>query len=152
MLTFSSHRTEFLTTVSHEIRTPIASILGICELLLGDQISDEQRQLVQKAIQSGENLLELVGTVLVRFFLLFASVPYSSSPGVTLRSPRRCTDRRASYQDVRKPVNSSSNRLLSPSRISSTTPVSSRSLLSVRTCSSSRTSSRTTKVWCWRIG
>ncbi|GAA5858915.1 hypothetical protein JCM8547_007154 [Rhodosporidiobolus lusitaniae] len=57
-------KTEFLTTVSHEIRTPIASILGICELLLGEQISKEQRVLVEKALQSGENLLDLVGTVL----------------------------------------------------------------------------------------
>jgi signal transduction histidine kinase len=69
VLTLSVCRTEFLTTVSHEIRTPIASILGICELLLAEEMPSEQRQLVKKALQSGENLLELVGTVLVRFLL-----------------------------------------------------------------------------------
>jgi signal transduction histidine kinase len=79
-----SARTEFLTTVSHEIRTPIASILGICELLLADQLSGEQRSLVEKAIQSGENLLDLVGTVLVRFF--FLSIPSSSSPSLRFHS------------------------------------------------------------------
>ncbi|GAA5979992.1 hypothetical protein JCM11641_008256 [Rhodosporidiobolus odoratus] len=57
-------KTEFLTTVSHEIRTPIASILGICELLLADDINDDQRMLVEKAVRSGENLLDLVGAVL----------------------------------------------------------------------------------------
>jgi hypothetical protein len=83
-----SARTEFLTTVSHEIRTPIASILGICELLLADQLSAEQRSLVEKAIQSGENLLDLVGTVLVRFFsalpfpLLVVLRPRSPSPSL----------------------------------------------------------------------
>ncbi|GAA5823991.1 hypothetical protein JCM11251_003371 [Rhodosporidiobolus azoricus] len=62
-------KTEFLTSISHEIRTPIASILGICELLIdgaGAQqfLLPEQQSLIEKAIRSGENLLELVGTVL----------------------------------------------------------------------------------------
>jgi hypothetical protein len=83
---FPSFRTEFLTLVSHEIRTPIASILGICELLLGDQISDEQRQLVLKAIQSGENLLELVGTVLVRCSSFAFHQPLLRSPSSCLLS------------------------------------------------------------------
>ncbi|GAA5904871.1 hypothetical protein JCM6882_003228 [Rhodosporidiobolus microsporus] len=64
-------KTEFLTSVSHEIRTPISQILGICELLLeGDgttsaqKLHPEHRNLVEKAVRSGENLLELVGAVL----------------------------------------------------------------------------------------
>ncbi|GAA6041378.1 hypothetical protein JCM8097_007693 [Rhodosporidiobolus ruineniae] len=57
-------KTEFLTTVSHEIRTPIASILGIMELLIADDITPEQKELVEKAVRSGENLLDLVGAVL----------------------------------------------------------------------------------------
>ncbi|GAA5842239.1 hypothetical protein JCM9279_002828 [Rhodotorula babjevae] len=59
-------KTEFLTTVSHEIRTPIAGILGICELLLADsdRLAEDQRALVDKAVRSGELLLDLVGAVL----------------------------------------------------------------------------------------
>ncbi|GAA5920152.1 hypothetical protein JCM1841_004467 [Sporobolomyces salmonicolor] len=59
-------KTEFLTTISHEIRTPIAGILGICELLLADdsELKEMQRSLVKKALRSGEILLELVGAVL----------------------------------------------------------------------------------------
>ncbi|GAA5954653.1 hypothetical protein JCM21900_006093 [Sporobolomyces salmonicolor] len=59
-------KTEFLTTISHEIRTPIAGILGICELLLSDdsKLEELQRSLVKKALRSGEILLELVGAVL----------------------------------------------------------------------------------------
>ncbi|GAA6006577.1 uncharacterized protein JCM10292_005995 [Rhodotorula paludigena] len=59
-------KTEFLTTISHEIRTPIAGILGICELLLADsgRLSEDQRTLVEKAVRSGEILLDLVGAVL----------------------------------------------------------------------------------------
>ncbi|BGP42387.1 hypothetical protein JCM10450v2_006481 [Rhodotorula kratochvilovae] len=59
-------KTEFLTTISHEIRTPIAGILGICELLLADsaRLDKDQRALVEKAVRSGEILLDLVGAVL----------------------------------------------------------------------------------------
>lgn len=52
--------------ISHEIRTPIAGILGICELLENDpSLRDGHRSLVDKAMRSGENLLDLVGMVLV---------------------------------------------------------------------------------------
>lgn len=59
-------KTQFLTTITHEIRTPIAGILGICELLLGDssRLSDDQRSLVQQAVRSADTLLELIGAVL----------------------------------------------------------------------------------------
>ncbi|GAA5883852.1 hypothetical protein JCM3774_005798 [Rhodotorula dairenensis] len=59
-------KTQFLTTITHEIRTPIAGILGICELLLGDssQLSDDQRSLIQQAVRSADTLLELIGAVL----------------------------------------------------------------------------------------
>ncbi|ORY89097.1 hypothetical protein BCR35DRAFT_350593 [Leucosporidium creatinivorum] len=58
-------KTAFLTMISHEIRTPIAGILGICELLENDpSLSDGHRSLVDKAMRSGENLLDLVGMVL----------------------------------------------------------------------------------------
>lgn len=60
-------RSEFLTTITHEIRTPIASVLGIMELLLQDDgLTSAQRDLVEKAAQSGETLLNLIGDVLVR--------------------------------------------------------------------------------------
>ncbi|ORY89096.1 hypothetical protein BCR35DRAFT_300899 [Leucosporidium creatinivorum] len=58
-------KTEFLTTISHEIRTPIAGIISICELLASDPtLLDDHRSLVDKAMRSGEVLLELVGMVL----------------------------------------------------------------------------------------
>lgn len=39
-------------------------MLGVCELLLADEVTGEQRQLIEKAVRSGENLLDLVGDVL----------------------------------------------------------------------------------------
>ncbi|GAA5993530.1 hypothetical protein JCM10908_000635 [Rhodotorula pacifica] len=59
-------KTQFLTTITHEIRTPIAGILGICEILLGDssRLNDDQRSLIQQAVRSADTLLELIGAVL----------------------------------------------------------------------------------------
>lgn len=62
----SAGRTEFVTNISHEIRTPIATVIGICELLLDDlTLMDSHRALVEKSLRSGEILLDLVGMVLV---------------------------------------------------------------------------------------
>ncbi|KAG9038816.1 hypothetical protein FRB95_014365 [Tulasnella sp. JGI-2019a] len=61
----SKLKTHFVTNISHEIRTPIAHMIGISELLLVDpMLSDNQRRLVEKCLHSGEILLELVGMVL----------------------------------------------------------------------------------------
>ncbi|KAG9011616.1 hypothetical protein FRB93_002677 [Tulasnella sp. JGI-2019a] len=58
-------KTHFVTNISHEIRTPIAHMIGISELLLVDPtLSVKQRRLVEKCLHSGEILLELVGMVL----------------------------------------------------------------------------------------
>lgn len=59
------HRTEFLTSLSHELRSPIAAILSICELLSDDvSLASEHRDLVAKAARAGDALLELIGTIL----------------------------------------------------------------------------------------
>lgn len=59
-------KTAFVTNISHEIRTPIAVMIGIAEILLADgSLNEHQHDLVRKSLQSGEMLLELVGMVLV---------------------------------------------------------------------------------------
>lgn len=59
-------KTSFVTNISHEIRTPIAGMIGIAELLLADPtVGAAHRRLLDKSLQSGEILLELVGMVLV---------------------------------------------------------------------------------------
>lgn len=64
-------KTNFVTNISHEIRTPIASMIGIAELLLSDPtLNKEQHHLVEKCLYSGDILLELVGMVLVSDALL----------------------------------------------------------------------------------
>lgn len=55
----------FLRTASHEIRTPIAAILGIADLLALGGVSDEDRaDLVERLRGNSRALLSLVGNVL----------------------------------------------------------------------------------------
>lgn len=58
---------EFLTTLSHEIRTPIGAILGYADLLdmdTADPLTEEQRARVERIRVSGKHLLGLVSDAL----------------------------------------------------------------------------------------
>jgi signal transduction histidine kinase len=61
----SEAKTVFLRTASHEIRTPIASILGIADLLAYDHVTDADRaDLVARLRANCRALLSLVANVL----------------------------------------------------------------------------------------
>ena len=60
----SRSKSEFLANMSHEIRTPLNGVLGMLQLLKITRIDEEQREYVQKAIRSGNNLLALLSDIL----------------------------------------------------------------------------------------
>ncbi|GAA6033927.1 hypothetical protein JCM8097_000412 [Rhodosporidiobolus ruineniae] len=57
-------KSEFLALTSHELRTPIAHILGLNELLLAEPLNEYQRNLASQILRSGDVLLEMIGQVL----------------------------------------------------------------------------------------
>ncbi|NJO30915.1 MAG: response regulator [Richelia sp. SL_2_1] len=55
---------EFLAMVSHEIRTPVASIIGMTDILLNTQLSGHQKEFVDTIYNSGKALLEIINDIL----------------------------------------------------------------------------------------
>lgn len=57
-------KTEFLATMSHEVRTPLNGILPILEMLRESRLDDSQREFLDTAYNSSRHLLRIINDVL----------------------------------------------------------------------------------------
>lgn len=57
-------RSDFLANISHELRTPMAHIIGLAEVLKGTGLDDNQRGVIANMTLSGHNLLTMLNGLL----------------------------------------------------------------------------------------
>ena len=57
-------KSEFLSRMSHDLRTPLNAVLGFAQLLDMDNLTGDQRDSVTQILEAGRHLLELMNEVL----------------------------------------------------------------------------------------
>jgi signal transduction histidine kinase len=57
-------KSQFLSTMSHEMRTPLNGIMGMGSMLAESDLSDDQKKMLGIVLESGQEMLELVESVL----------------------------------------------------------------------------------------
>lgn len=59
----SKAKTELVNRISHEVRTPLASIIGYCEFLKPDMVSPQTKDYLEKILYSAKHILQIADDI-----------------------------------------------------------------------------------------
>ena len=76
----SASKTRFLANMSHEIRTPMTGMLGYADLMLGTELTGEQRRCATRIKSSGQTLLGILNDILDLSRMEAGRLPIESRP------------------------------------------------------------------------
>ncbi|MFD2163500.1 response regulator [Paradesertivirga mongoliensis] len=68
----SRNKSQLLSKISHDIRTPMTTMMGMAALLNETQLNNEQREYTNTILDSGENLLKLINDILINDILEYS--------------------------------------------------------------------------------
>lgn len=85
-------KSQFLATMSHELRTPLNGVLGMVELLSGEESKEERRDMVATIRESAAHLLAIVNDILDLAKVESGNLELSKSPVDLADLCRRVTD------------------------------------------------------------
>jgi PAS domain S-box-containing protein len=57
-------KSQFMATMSHELRTPMNAVIGFSQLLLRQQLTPPQHDMIARILSNGRNLLALINDIL----------------------------------------------------------------------------------------
>ena len=76
----SAAKSEFLASMSHEVRTPMNGVLGMLDLLDANQLSTDQQEIVHRAKDAAGGLLDVINDILDYSKLEVGSVELIQAP------------------------------------------------------------------------
>jgi len=72
--TANTNKSLLLSQISHDIRTPMTTLMGMASLLTETTLNPEQHEYASTILLSGESLLELINDILMRDILEYSKV------------------------------------------------------------------------------